>query len=49
MRDIDMEIIELFTRLTKEEKQEVIAFLTAKDSGDQPEPNARGKLCKMKG
>ena len=41
MRDIDTEIIELFRQLTREEKNEVQAFLDkAKDSGDQPEPNA---------
>ena len=40
MRDIDMEIIELFKQLTKNEKQEVMDFLNAKDSGGQPEPNA---------
>lgn len=36
MRDIDTEIIELFRQLTREEKNEVLAFLeTAKDPADQ--------------
>ena len=46
MRDIDMEIIELFRQLTQDEKQEVMDFLKAKDSGDQPEPNAELQLFK---